>query len=148
MIDKGENLMIDKGDNFGGTGVAPSYGTILLVSALVSLAVSLATVLVTLWLVSRSGMVTPEEGATVSVPMPPPAQPPSPGETIQRGTINPPLGNPEGEVYYAIPFASPPNLTVTNGFSPKFTEQRKDGFKYKADGAAVFQWEARGLKAN
>jgi hypothetical protein len=146
--------MIDKGDNFGGAVVAPWDWRIILVSAIVSLAVSLATVMGTLWFVSGSPWTATEPGVEkvtlAELPLPPTTEA-GPGQMVQRGDVNTPPPSQEGEVYYTVPFASPPNLTVThvNGPGPKFTEQRKDGFKYKFGPiASNFAWEARGLKAD
>jgi len=71
------------------------------------------------------------------------------GISSQSGEVKVPGGQ-ELDVYYPVPFASPPNLTVTSTWDDAvMVDQQADHFRVKNPGAFSerMRWEARGLKA-
>jgi hypothetical protein len=54
--------------------------------------------------------------------------------------------NEEQDVFYPVPYISPPNLVVHDSFScVMVTEQKPDRFRVKANGPVDFTWKARGV---
>jgi hypothetical protein len=84
---------------------------------------------------------------------PPPETPvsyvPGYGLLEQTGTETVGAGHSVLDVYYAIPYVSPPHLTISSTFDEaKVIEQRRDHFRVKNTGAFArsFHWKANGVK--
>jgi hypothetical protein len=94
------------------------------------------------------GGVTHEEVVT------PPAETPGvclPGDGILEQAGDEIVGDDHSalEVYYPIPYVSPPHLTVSSTFSEvKIIEQRRDHFRVRNTGSfsRQFHWTASGVK--
>jgi hypothetical protein len=86
------------------------------------------------------------------------AEAPAPdcGPLVQKGEVTVPAGT-EQDVYYPIPFASPPNLTIRDMIEEcVVVDQKPDHFRIRNErklgvsvcGHVAVQWTARGLRAS
>jgi hypothetical protein len=79
--------------------------------------------------------------------------PPGTTPLVQEGEVRVQLGT-EQDVYYPIPYASPPNLTIDDLMNEcMIVSQEADHFRIRNDGKAnmrwgsvPIKWKARGLK--
>ena len=74
---------------------------------------------------------------------------------VQKGEVTVPVGA-EQDVYYPIPYASPPNLTIHEPFLDcVIVDQKPDHFRIRNErkgillgGCPAVEWTARGLRAS